>query len=324
MKSEFIEKKIYVLGDSITQHGHYLYHLRSYFHAKKDKCYFFNRGIGGNTAFMAKEILAWEIGEEKPDYVFVNFGVNDMYIWLYNYTKEETPELIAQRKKQDDEYFDGMDAIVTWLQDKGIQPVIVTPIALNEYIDEHMKIETLGDSEAKRQYIQNSLYTTKSFKKINEHSKYYAEKMRVYAEEKGIMFLNLFEDTYASMQKKKGEGFFNADGIHRTLKGHADIARSYLKFLGCEDIPKEFERSAENDAIFDLEQIERSTVYLPCNECNPALGEYKLADMENHAKKLLADKETPNWLAFSATCFLEKRNEVAQMRKNLEQLTFQF
>lgn len=324
MKDEFIGKKIYVLGDSITQHGYYLYDLRSYFHGKNEKCYFFNRGVGGNTALMCKEILGWEIGEHTPDYAFINFGINDMYIWLYNYTVEETLDLIEQRRKQDEEYFYSMAMIVKWLQGKGIEPVIVTPPAVNEYIDESQRIQTLGDSAEKRKYIQNSLYTTKSFKKINEHLKYYADKMKIYAKEKGVMLLDLFADTYASMQKEKGVGLFNADGIHRTLKGHTDISKSLLNFLGCEDIPERFKRSAENDAIFDLEQIERSTIYLPCNACNPSFGEFKLVDIENHAKKLLADKETPNWLACSATCFLEKRNDVKQMRTELEQLTFQF
>ena len=121
MKGEFIGKRIYVLGDSITQHGYYLYDLRSYFHGKNEKCYFFNRGVGGNTAFMCKEILSWEIGEKPPDYAFVNFGINDMYIWLYDYTNEETPELIAKRRKHDEEYFHSISMIVEWLKCKEMK-----------------------------------------------------------------------------------------------------------------------------------------------------------------------------------------------------------
>ena len=84
MKQEFTGKTICLLGDSIMEHGFYTYYLRSYFENKKEKCFFFNRGVAGNRAIMAQYLLEDEVYFLNPDYVFICFGANDLGVWLYD------------------------------------------------------------------------------------------------------------------------------------------------------------------------------------------------------------------------------------------------
>ena len=105
MDTKFINKSICFLGDSITEHGHYLYDIRSYFHNKPEKVFVHNCGTGGNRAIMAQYILDKEIEVYNPDFVVISFGVNDMGVWLYDSNKTVTERLLEKRKARDDEYY---------------------------------------------------------------------------------------------------------------------------------------------------------------------------------------------------------------------------
>lgn len=57
MKKTFLNKRICILGDSITSHGFYIYDMRSYIRGATEKCTVYNRGTGGNRVDMAKALL---------------------------------------------------------------------------------------------------------------------------------------------------------------------------------------------------------------------------------------------------------------------------
>ena len=321
MKAEFVGKKVFFLGDSLTQHGHYLGYMRSYFQGQREKCYIFNRGIGGNTTSLAKHILGWEIGDEKPDYTFVCFGVNDMGAWLYDAQKEETEELLEKRRQRDEEYFAGHEAIVDELLAMGIQPVLVSPASTSETFVEKENIETLGDNKEKGDYIGPSFYTHKTFAKLNAHLAFYKEKLKEMAERKGVLFCDLFTPTNAAMWNT--EGLFNEDGVHYSKKGHGVLAKAFLEYLGCGDIPEEFPQTELSEKIYQLEYVERSAVFLPCATFNPKFGAFTLLEMVEYATGVLSADDTPDWLRRAAKNFLERRKDVPALRQEILDLTYQ-
>lgn len=321
MKKEFIDKTVFFVGDSITQHGYYIYDIRSYFKGKKEKCYVFNRGIGGNTSSLAKEILGWELANENPDYVFISFGCNDMGVWLYDARKEETRELLEKRRQRDEAYIKGYEEIVDYVFDMGAKPVVMTPFAMSETFKEKEDIETLADNKEKEEYIDAGFYTHKTFANLNLHLAFYAEKLKELALKKGVQCFDLFSATKEVMWRK--EELFNQDGVHYSRKGHSEIAKILLKFLGCQDIPETFENSELVEQIYGLEYVERSIMFLPANRFNPKHGKFTLKQMLEYSNELLSVDSTPDWLKRNAKNFLEKRDELPKMRREIRRLLYQ-
>ena len=71
------------------------------------------------------------------------------------------------------------------------------------------------------------------------------------AERKGALYCPIFEKTYEKMLEMRG--LFREDGLHYSFdKGHHEIAKIILEFLGVEDIPDEFNKTPENDELEKL------------------------------------------------------------------------
>ena len=271
--------------------------------------------------FFTKEILEWEIDKPYPDYAFLCFGANDLGCWLYDAEKEETAELLKEREQRDEKFFIGYDSIINKLIKKGIKPIILSPFAMNERLIEKENIETITDNQEKQECISSSFYKSKAFKKMNDHLAFYAKKLKETAKERNLLFLDIFTQTRELMQSR--DGLFIDDGIHYTPKGHAEIAKILLKYMGCTDIPESFEKTERNDAIFAIEQEERSIMFLPANIFNPSLGKFTLWQITERAQALLADEKTPDWLRVSSRNFLTKREDVPKMRRKIEELTYE-
>ena len=116
MDTKFINKSICFLGDSITEHGHYLYDIRSYFHNKPEKVFVHNCGTGGNRAIMAQYILDKEIEVYNPDFVVISFGVNDMGV--QNYRDNPTDDNLSAREQSRQRHLDGTVRLVKALIEK--------------------------------------------------------------------------------------------------------------------------------------------------------------------------------------------------------------
>ena len=319
MKKEFIGRTICLVGDSIMEHGFYTYNIRSYFQGKEEKCFVFNRGVAGNRAIMAQYLLEDEVYFLNPDYAVICFGLNDMGIWLYDSFKELTPDLLERRKERDDEYILAHEILIDKLKERGISPVIMSPYAVNEFIAESDAIYT-ADNNEKEDEIKPSFYKRKTFYNINQGLKSYAQKLKDHAQRKGVIFFDMFEKTYQKMLAEQGKDMFFDDGQHYSKgKGHSFIAKSFLEFLGVENAPDNFTSTKENDEIFELEQLERSTGYLlRCYPLNEHFGKRTEQEKTKHIKSLLdSDFE---WGRLSAENYFKHYNEIPEMKQKLIEL----
>jgi hypothetical protein len=163
MKEQFKNKTLCLLGDSIMEHGFYTYNIRSFYQGKKDKCFVFNRGVAGNRAIMAQHILDDEVFWLNPDYVFICFGANDLGVWLYDSKKQVTDELLTKRKIRDDEYIKAHEILIDKFSEKGIKTVIMSPYAVNSFIEEKDDVETVKDNDEKEDILKPSFYKRKTF-----------------------------------------------------------------------------------------------------------------------------------------------------------------
>lgn len=310
------------IGDSILEHGFYTYNIRSYFQGKKEKCFVFNRGVAGNRAIMAQYILEDEVYFLNPDYAFICFGVNDAGIWLYDSLKEVTPQLLEKRKARDDEYIKALEILIDEFNSRGVKPVIMSPYAVNEFIEENRDIETVADNDEKEDELKPSFYKRKTFQNINDAFKCYAKRLKDLCREKGTPYLDTFEKTYSVMKETEGKGLYFDDGIHYTKdKGHALIADIILDYLGCEG-DKEYKRTPENDRIFELEQLERSAGYIRRSApMNPYFGKKSEEEISEYAKSTL--KSAFEWGRLAAENYLARRDEIPKMKEELKKLVFE-
>lgn len=319
MKKEFAGKKICFLGDSITNQGYYLYNLRSAFQGKEEKCHVFNRGVAGNRAIMAQHILEDEIFWINPDYVVVCFGVNDLGIWLYDKFVPVTDELLAKRKARDDEYLHANEILIDKFNERGIKTIIMSPYAVDELLTESDAIYTVPDNNEKEDLIKPSFYKRKTFENINNALKGYSEKLKEICEKKGAIFWDTFSSMYQKMRTQKD--LFTADGIHYTQKGHEEIAKTILGFLDAE-IPETFAKTKENDDVYELEQLERSTGFLlRCTPLNPHFGVKSEEEKIEHIKGMLNSDYTGGRIA--AENYFKHYHEMPEIKDKLYKMVME-
>lgn len=318
MENNFNNKTICFMGDSITYNGKYIYDLRSYFQGKKDKPLIYNRGASGNRSIQVKAIFEKEIENMNPDYVVVNFGVNDAGIWLYDSLKQETEELLKKRKARNDEYFRGIRESIEVIKANGITPIISSPFPVNELIVEREEIETVGDNKEKEDFIGPSFYKRATFRNINGVLRYYAEQLKIIASEMGAMYIPAFESLYPITLKE--EGLFVDDGIHYSQKGADYIAKTFLESFGYEIAEPIFNQTAENDEIARIELLERRAGCIRRGyPFHPMYGEFTDEQVFEHARELL--KSPTDWLRAMAQVTLDYYYKIDELRKQIFDLT---
>ncbi len=321
MKDIFKNKKILFLGDSNFHHGYGVYNLRSYFSRSEEKCFVFNKGLGGNRASMVKYLFEEEVLGGKPDIVFFSYGVNDMAIWLYDSQKQVTAELLQKRQARDEEHLTAMKDTAFALKANGITPVICSQFGLDEFIVEKEDISTLADNKEKEDYIGLGFYKRATMRAINQKIAFYRNELKKFALDNGFLFLDFFE----VFQKVNGQnaGLFRADGLHLTVdKGHTLMAKTVLEFMGCDNIPVEFAKDSQNDAIFEYEQFERSIQYLKYAVLSPYLGydtkEKFLAGLEEQKARTQANIQT------AVSNYLSCNGNVRKIEIELDKITREY
>jgi lysophospholipase L1-like esterase len=244
------------------------------------------------------------------------FGANDMGIWLYDSYVPETEELLSKRKVRDDEYILAHEILIDKFNERGIKTVIMTPYAVNSFIKESDAIYTEPDNDEKEDIIKPSFYKRKTFENINKGFMGYSKRLKELCERKGAIFWDMFGKTYEKMLVE--DGLFFDDGIHYSAKGHEIIAKIILEFLGCE-IPNEFIRTKENDEIFELEQLERSTGYLiRCTPLNPHFGIKTEQEKVEHITKVLNGNYA--WGKLSAENYFKYYKQLPELKRKLQKL----
>lgn len=317
MNEKFVNKSICFLGDSITEHGHYIYNIRSYFYGENKKVFVYNRGTGGARAITAKYILNDEIRELNPDYVVVCFGVNDMGIWLYDNNKPLTDELKEKRRVRNQEYYDNIKILVQQIKEQGIKPIIMSPFPVDEFLIEKENIQTLADNNEKEDYIGPSFYTRATFRNLNSALNGYAKNLKLLANELDALYIPLFETAHVALINE--QGLFGPDGIHCTLKGHALIAKIVLSLFGCVHDELFFNKTNDNDEIFRLEQIERKAGFLLRNTFSKFYGEFDKSDIIKKAQELTLANE--QWRRDVGNYYLKYGDKITDLRLKIIELT---
>ena len=278
MKKQFKDKIIAIYGASLIRHGHFISYMRSYMMDQEEKCYVFNRGVGGNTAFIGLKCLEDEILTLKPDVVIFTYSGNDMGIWLYDANKEETEELIAKRRARNETYFKSLEDIIIKLKENGITPIIGTPFPYNENIERREDVKTLADNKEKEDYIGPSFYTPETFTKLNKALSEFGVKIKELAKKHDIDVIDIFAGINKNMPKNSVN--YIRDGIHYTPEGHKYAAKVFLEYLGYENVGLEFKQNDKVDEIREVEellrmiQFVRRPYFLPDNK----LSEREIVD----------------------------------------------
>ncbi len=321
MEKIFNNKTICFMGDSITYNGKFIYDLRAYFHGKNDKPLIYNRGASGNRSIMLKDIFDGEIKDMNPDYVVVNFGVNDVGIWLYDSFKEVTDEILEERKVRNDEYFRGIRESIEIIKANGITPILSSPFPVNELIIEKEEVETVGDNKEKKDYIGPSFYKRATFRNINGVLRYYAEQLKIIASEMGAIYLPMFETLYPITLEV--DGIFTEDGIHYTQTGADYIAKTILENFGYEIAEPIFKKTAENDEIARIELLERRAGCIRRGyPYHPMYGDFTDEQVFEHARELL--KSPTDWLRAMAQVTLDYYYKIDKLRATLFEMTKNF
>lgn len=316
MKEIFKNKKIAFLGASNIAHGHFMAYMRSFIREQKDKCYIFNRGLGGNRASMVKYLYEEEIALIKPDVVFFNYCVNDMACWLYDAKKTITPEILDKRLVRDREHLSCMKEVALRLKADGITPVICSCHGVDEFIPLREDIETIGDNKEKEDYIGPSFYTPQTMKNMNEKIACYRDELKAFAVKNEIMFLDFFEIFQKTNNAQGGAGLFRADGIHLTIdKGHVLTAKTILDFIGYKNVPDTFTKDEKLEELFEYEKFERGIQYIKHARLSPWLG-YTTKEKFNQGLQEMIDAgkfltEIDNYKKFN--------DNLVQIEKTLEQ-----
>lgn len=321
MKQQFINKNLCFLGDSHTARGRYVYYLRAAMQGAKEKCYVFNCGASGARSETGQYTLLQELEGRKPDYVFVMFGVNDMGIWLYDGDKEVTAELLAKRAERDQRFQSGICEIVKTLKAKGITPVLMSTVCVNERLIEKENIQTVADNQEKEDYIGPSFYKRKTFRAINVGLKGYAAWVKAFAEAQGVEYIDNFTPSYENTLN--ADDTHLEDGIHLSDAGYHAVAKNILAFLGVENLPETLPQTPENDEIFTLEGKERAIQFIPWVLCNPVLGERTDADVIKYCEDMIADPKKEDWMKNNARFYLENCDKQMGYRAELEKMTYE-
>lgn len=303
-------KKICIVGDSLTEHGHYVAYMRAAMKGAGDLGFsVYNCGIGGNRSDMVKALVKEDVLPYKPDYAAIFFGGNDLGIWLYDARKRETPPLLEERKARLNTYERGMYEAIDALQKEGISPIIFSVAAVSELFD-GSKVETLGDNEEKKVNLDEGFYTKETYVAINRalEEELLPIAKRI-AEEKGLPFLDLFTPTKKALTYTLGS--HEKDGLHMTTKGYTVLAKIILNAFGydvpaCEELLDE-----ENAEIKRVELLSRDIMFLKYNMCHPNEGNYTEEDILNVAKTKLNDPETPDWLKGTCQTYIDNNGDAS-------------
>ena len=325
MEQEIVveNRSICLVGDSIVYNGQFVYDMRSFIRKNEKKCFVYNRGIGGNRSIMAEHLLKDDVFSFKPDYAVFIYGANDIGMWLYDSDKEETPALLIKRAERKKAFIDGVKKNVALCLSNGVIPILQSPWAMNENIQERSDIKTLRDNEEKEEYMGPSFYKRATFEKLNCELAKWSRELKEYAESEHILFFDAFSKTHALMRTETG--MYNEDGVHYSEKGQHYLAKIELEFLGYAPNGVEFEKSKGNDEIREVEETERDIAFFNWGMFNPYVRPSITEEEKTAEIKRIAQDETKEaWLVSFAKNYLLYRQKVPALREEIVKKTVAF
>ena len=127
------EKAVF-FGDSITHGGWYEYYIQLFYATRFPyrKIQFENAGVAGATATGSLSRINNDVIVNKPDWVYIMFGMND--VGRDNYRTLQTDQKIMDARSGSLKiYKSSMDTTIKKIKDSGAVPVIVTPSPYDQY-----------------------------------------------------------------------------------------------------------------------------------------------------------------------------------------------
>lgn len=187
--------KIACIGDSLT-FGYGVEKDDNWVNILSKKCKenFINKGVPGNTTLEMKTRFVEDIILNSPTKVFILGGINDLFL-----------------KRDVDSVLYNISKMVDLSKERGIIPVLLSPLNVNEKILE-------------KQWFQDMDY-----EQVNKEISKLREMLRVYANTKKIDYIDL--NSYL-LEKINLQNHFLRDGIHVSKEVHKNIAHiieAYIK-----------------------------------------------------------------------------------------------
>lgn len=257
---DYIKKTFFFIGDSIFTGGFYLDYLREYFDRNNIAVNLYNKGVPGFRADLFQMLADEDLNNTKCDYGVINYGVNDIGVWLYDERIEVNERLIKKRNERIERYVSAIKNDIDILRRKGIIPILTSPLVVNENLIERISVETIRDNKEKEDEIDDGFYKKETFRRINQGLKVMRDKVELLAQKEGLEFWDLNNDS----AKNVAMDSFIDDGIHYTKKGHFIIASSILKNMTGEKLV-EYPISDYIEKMREDENIARNYYFVKYN-----------------------------------------------------------
>ena len=203
-------------GNSITHEGRFhhdifLYYATRFPHRRVE---FFNGGISGNVTTQVIDRFQKDILVQRPDFVVIMIGMNDVNRNLYRGTPVTDPDTLTRRKTAIDEYKKNLDSLVFLCLKNGVRPVLQTP-SIFDQTSVQPKANNLGVNDA--------------LKACATHIKKIAAKYHL----KVIDYWTLMQSVNQRIQKKDPAAtVVSPDRVHPGEPGSLVMAYAFLRATG--------------------------------------------------------------------------------------------
>lgn len=223
VSSEIKRSTIVAFGDSITEGIHIDEDKKwTTLLSKELDVDVINSGVAGNSTKNGLKRIKKDVIEKKPNYVLINFGMNDHYF------KKQSKEMVSIVS-----YKKNMTKMIAEIKKVGAIPIIVLP---------HMIIEGKkgnGNMDDKSSYYYNR-HPSKWYDEIggaNKQLKLYNNEARKVAQEYNIKVIDIYKasekvDLYKILRTEENSG--DDDGVHLSEEGmkfYSEIISKEMKQL---------------------------------------------------------------------------------------------
>jgi lysophospholipase L1-like esterase len=214
--------RIVALGDSTTEaswEGNaktvYAERLAAGLEAQGVEVEMINAGLSDTTSLQAVARLDSDVRRYAPDYVIVQFGINDS--WIDASQGRTTPRLTL------DEYTASLETIIRTLRADGARPILMTPNPMrwSELYGAELRDPALG-------------FDFDDLRGINRLLDVYAKRVREIARRENVPLVDVsahFEAYGPVPGQSVDDLLIENDGIHPNDAGHALIAEWLLEAL---------------------------------------------------------------------------------------------
>jgi lysophospholipase L1-like esterase len=214
--------RIVALGDSTTEAGWegnaksvYPERLERALEARGIDIEMINAGISNTTSRQAVERLDSDVRRFDPDYVIIQFGINDSWI--------DASEGRTQPRLTPDEFADCLTTLITTLRADGAKPILMTPNPMRwsaMYGDE-LRDPALG-------------FDFDDPRGINRLLDVYVQRVRDVAREQNVPLVDVSE-RFEAYDRVPGQSIddllIDGDELHPSDAGHALIAEWLTEIL---------------------------------------------------------------------------------------------